>query len=300
MAIPTETVYGLAGDATNGEAVARIFQAKGRPKFNPLICHVSDMEMANRIGEFDALARLLIDKYWPGPLTLVVQKAANCPVHDLAGANLDNIAIRMPQGIANKIISKFGNPLAAPSANRSGRISPTSAHHVAEDLGDKIDLIIDGGRCEGGLESTIIKVENGTIRLLRSGSILSGEIEQLTGVTPLEGKNDDTAIEAPGMMSSHYAPNAPLVTNATEVTTGDALLAFGSNTLPGSQLASHNLNLSVSGNLAEAASNLYDYLRRLDRPDTICIKVQKIPLDELGEAINDRLSRAAAPRESLQ
>ena len=299
VAIPTETVYGLAGDATNGAAVAGIFEVKGRPAFNPLICHVSDLAMANNFGKFSALAEKLAKRFWPGPLTLVVPKTQECAAHDLVSAGLDTIAIRAPLGIAGEIIAALGNPLAAPSANRSGRISPTTAEHVAKDLGDDIDLIIDGGACSVGLESTIVKIENERLTLLRPGSISAQDIEAVTGVT-VDYISKNSSIEAPGMMSSHYAPNATLILNATEVTAGEALLAFGSNSLPGSELDPHSLNLSVAGDLVEAASNLYDYLRRLDQPDTTCIKVQSIPLVELGEAINDRLSRAAAPRESLQ
>ena len=224
VAIPTETVYGLAGDATNGEAVARIYEAKGRPRFNPLIAHVCDLEMAERIGVFDPLSRKLAELFWPGPLTLVVPLQPDAGIHPLATAGLDTIALRMPRGFGNRLIAALGRPLSAPSANSSGHISSTSAEAVAADLGRRIKLVVDGGATPVGVESTIVRGEDGKLKLLRPGGIAAEEIEAATGMKLERGAK---GIQAPGMMASHYAPNAAMRLNAMSVGQGEALLAFG-------------------------------------------------------------------------
>lgn len=295
VAIPTETVYGLAGDATDGAAVARIYEAKGRPRFNPLIAHVSDMEMAERIGHFDPLSRRLAETFWPGPLTLVVPLKPDAGIHPLVTAGLDTIALRMPRGFGAKLIAAFGSPLAAPSANTSGRISSTSAEAVAADLGARIRLVVDDGATPVGLESTILKVEDGKVRLLRPGGITAAEIEAATGMRPERGAGD---IEAPGMMLSHYAPVAGMRLSVEDVRPGEALLAFGPERVEGTDAAAIALNLSPSGDLREAATNLFSFMQELDRSGAATIAVEPIPAEGLGEAINDRLARAAAPRDT--
>lgn len=299
VAIPTETVYGLAADATNGEAVAGIFAAKGRPHFNPLIAHVSDLDMAKRYVQFDAVSEALAKHFWPGPLTLVLpllpaSEAQN--IHPLATAGLATLAIRMPQGAVRDVIAKFDRAVSAPSANRSGRISPTSAEAVAQDLGTRVDLILDAGSCEVGLESTILKVEGDKIYLLRPGGLATEEIEAFIGKN-LQRVDQRAAIQAPGMLKSHYAPNAQMRLNVDEVYAGEALLAFGNRRVKGSENAVAILNLSESGNLREAAANLFDYMKKLDVQGAATIAVEPIPVRGLGEAIADRLARAAAPRD---
>lgn len=296
VAIPTETVYGLAADATNGEAVARIFEVKGRPHFNPLIVHVSGAEMASRIALFDRASLLLAGGYWPGPLTLVLPLREGHGIHPLVTAGLDTVAIRIPQGFAREVIEELGRPLAAPSANSSGRISATTAQAVNEDLGDRIRLIADGGRTHVGVESTIVKVTGEGVRILRPGGVTSGEIEAALGVRVLRG--GEGGVEAPGMLASHYAPDAAIRLDAGEVREGEALLAFGPERVAGADRAVAVLNLSERGRMREAAANLYQHLQALDRSGAPVIAVEPIPDDGLGEAINDRLRRAAAPRES--
>ncbi len=295
VAIPTETVYGLAADATNGEAVASIFEAKGRPHFNPLICHVSDVSMAERYAVIDPQSRRLIDAFWPGPLTLVLPLKADTAIHPLVAAGLDTIALRMPRGVAGKIIAALDRPLAAPSANTSGKISGTSAPAVEDDLGARIALILDAGPSEVGLESTIVKVDGDAVQLLRPGGLAAEDIEAFIG-QKLERIDQRSAIEAPGMLASHYAPAAGVRLNVHEVREGEALLAFGPVRASGAALAAASLNLSEAGNLREAAANLFDYMKRLDRLGSAVIAVEPIPFNGLGEAINDRLVRAAAPR----
>ncbi|MDI6026678.1 L-threonylcarbamoyladenylate synthase [Corticibacterium sp. UT-5YL-CI-8] len=292
IALPTETVYGLAGDATSGAGVARIFEAKGRPRFNPLIAHVSDWAMAERIGDFDPLSRKLAEAFWPGPLTLVVPLREGSGIHPLVTAGLETIALRMPKGFASTLIAAFGHPIAAPSANSSGKISGTSADAVNRDLGAKILLVVDGGQTPVGVESTIVKVEAGRVRLLRPGGVAAEDIESVAG-TPVQ-RGGSGKIEAPGMMTSHYAPAAALRLNAAAVEPGEALLAFGPSRALG---AAHVvLNLSPSGDLREAAANLFSHLRQLDASGVATIAVEPVPFNGLGEAINDRLARAAAPR----
>ncbi|WP_328824690.1 L-threonylcarbamoyladenylate synthase [Mesorhizobium neociceri] len=297
VAIPTETVYGLAGDATNGVGVARIFEAKGRPRFNPLIAHVADLAMAERIATFDPLSKRLAEAFWPGPLTLVLALRPGNGIHPLVTAGLDTIALRMPKGFGGELIARLGRPLAAPSANSSGKISATTAQAVAADLGAKIRLVVDGGATPVGLESTIVKVEGDTVRLLRPGGIAAADIEAVIGTKLQRGAT--AGIEAPGMLASHYAPGASVRLNAQSVAEGEALLAFGGKRVEGWQAAVALRNLSASGDLREAASNLFAYLQELDRSGAATIAVESIPVDGLGEAINDRLFRAAAPRDKL-
>ncbi|ESY85008.1 MULTISPECIES: L-threonylcarbamoyladenylate synthase [unclassified Mesorhizobium] len=298
VAIPTETVYGLAGDATNGIGVARIFEAKGRPRFNPLIAHVADMAMAERIASFDPLSRKLALAFWPGPLTLVLPQRPGNGIHPLVTAGLDTIAVRMPRGFGGDLIARLGRPLAAPSANSSGKISATTAQAVAADLGARIKLVVDGGATPVGLESTIVKAEGERLRLLRPGGIAADEIEAAIRMELQRG--GIAGIEAPGMLASHYAPGAAVRLNAGTVGEGEALLAFGDQRAEGWRGATAFLNLSLSADLREAASNLFAYMQDLDRSGARIIAVEPIPFDGLGEAINDRLSRAAAPRDNAR
>ncbi len=297
VAIPTETVYGLAGDATNGEAVARIFEAKGRPRFNPLIAHVCDMEMAERIGVFDPLSRRLAEEFWPGPLTLVLPLREDAGIHSLVTAGLSTIALRMPRGFGGELIARLGRPLAAPSANSSGRVSATTAEAVAADLGTRIRLVVDAGPTPVGLESTIVKAEGEGLRLLRPGGVAAADIEAVAGVPLTRGA---AGVQAPGMLASHYAPNAALRLDVAEVRPGEALLAFGPHRAQGWQRAVAVKNLSEGGDLREAASNLFAFLQQLDRSGATVIAAEPVPDEGLGEAINDRLFRAAAPRDDYR
>ncbi|MGI3127795.1 L-threonylcarbamoyladenylate synthase [Nitratireductor sp. PBL-C9] len=295
IAIPTETVYGLAADATNGEAVARIYETKGRPQFNPLIAHVADIAMAERIADFNPLARRLADAFWPGPLTLVLPHRAGSGIHPLVTAGLDTIALRCPRGFGARVIAALDRPVAAPSANTSGRISGTTAQAVAADLGARIPLIVDGGPTPVGLESTIVKVSDDGIALLRPGGIAAEEIERVAGLQLARGAK---GVQAPGMLASHYAPSAHMRLNVTQVEPGEALLAFGPRRVAGAETAVSLRNLSESGDLREAATNLFSHLLALDSSGAATIAVEPVPLEGLGEAINDRLARAAAPRDS--
>ncbi len=287
VGFPTETVYGLGADATNGRAVASIFAAKGRPRFNPLIVHIAGLADAERHAAFSGMARRLAEKFWPGALTLVLPRRAEARLSDLVSAGLSTVALRMPaHPIAAALLKEAGIPIAAPSANPSGRISPTTARHVAEGLGREIDFILDGGPASLGLESTVIGFDGGAPVLLRPGAIARGEIEALVG--PLA--QPDQMIRSPGQLESHYAPNAPLRLNAQEKREGEILLGFGAS-------PDATLNLSATGDLKEAAANLFAMLRKLDEK-AARIAVAPIPETGLGEAINDRLRRAAAPRTS--
>jgi len=287
VAFPTETVYGLGADATNGKAVAAIFAAKQRPQFNPLIVHVRDRAEAEALVEFTPRARALAEAFWPGALTLVLPRKSDCSLSLLVSAGLDTVALRVPSHpVASALIAAAGKPIAAPSANVSGQISPTTAAHVAEELGDKVDFILDGGSTAIGVESTVIGFEGDTPVLLRPGGVARDAIERVTG--PLANPSD-TTIQSPGQLESHYAPRAKLRLNARDTQPGEALLAFGP---PGSGAA---LNLSPAGDLNEAAANLFAMLRTLDKTSN-AIAVMPIPDEGLGEAINDRLLRAAAPR----
>ncbi|RTE89595.1 threonylcarbamoyl-AMP synthase [Bradyrhizobium sp. LVM 105] len=300
VAFPTETVYGLGADAANATAIAHLYAAKGRPAFNPLIAHLADIPAARRIGRFDARALKLAEAFWPGPLTLVVPKIEGCPVADLATAGLDTVAIRIPaHPVAQAILRAFGGAVVAPSANISGHVSPTLAAHVESDLAGRIDLIIDGGPVSVGVESTIVGCFE-TAMLLRPGGLSRERIEAVLGAPlarpPLDAESDDSQPLAPGMLASHYAPRAPVRLDAREVTPGEALLAFGSARLPGVDTASAVMNLSPTADLDEAAANLFGYLRSLDAKSPRAIAVMAIPEQDLGEAINDRLRRAAVAR----
>lgn len=287
--MPTETVYGLAGDAANAVAIARIYEAKGRPAFNPLIAHVHDTQAALKEGVFDERALALAGAFWPGPLTLIVPAAPQGQVCELARAGLTTVGLRVPgHPVARSLLKRFDGPLAAPSANRSGRLSPTMAEHVRGEFAEQPVLILDGGACVAGVESTIVAVlPDQPVRLLRPGAIPRAELEAIAG--PLsEGKTP--GLVAPGQQTSHYAPRAELRLNAVDARAGEVLLAFGSEAPP------HAMNLSGSGDLVEAAANLYRMLRALDASGAAVIAVMPIPEEGLGEAINDRLRRAAAPR----
>ncbi|HXV31022.1 MAG TPA: L-threonylcarbamoyladenylate synthase [Sinorhizobium sp.] len=296
VAIPTETVYGLAADATNADAISRIYEMKGRPRFNPLICHVSDMAMAEAHVIFDPVSRQLADAFWPGPLTLILPQRPESTVHALASAGLDTLGVRMPDGFSRRVLARVGRPLAAPSANTSGGISPTSAAHVQADLGPKLKLILDAGPANIGLESTIIKVDGDRLRLLRPGGLDAAEIEALTGLAVERPEAAGAAIEAPGMLASHYAPGAAVRLNADHVHKGEALIRFGGKVLPGESEAAIVLDLSPGGDLREAAANLFDYMKKADASGAATIAFGPVPSEGLGEAISDRLQRAAAPR----
>jgi L-threonylcarbamoyladenylate synthase len=302
VAFPTETVYGLGADAANGTAVARLYDAKGRPAFNPLIAHIPDATAARRLGAFDAVAMRLAEAFWPGPLTLVLPRQPDCPVAELATAGLDTVALRVPDhAVARDLLAAFGRPIVAPSANRSGHVSPTTAQHVLADLRGRIDLILDGGPTPVGVESTIVACLDEPM-LLRPGGVPRADIERTLGralVEPpptLRALDDDDAPLAPGQLASHYAPRTPLRLDAHDVQPGEALLAFGMPLPAGSARAVRTLNLSPTGEPIEAAANLFSHLRALDRAGAVAIAVMPIPHDGLGEAINDRLRRAAAPR----
>ncbi len=298
VALPSETVYGLFADATDPAAVARIYAIKGRPMFNPLIAHCCDAKMADAHGVLNDPAKVLAKAFWPGPLTLVVPRRFDGrPVCDLACAGLDTVGLRVPsQPALSEIIRRFGRPLAGPSANRSGRLSPTTAAAVAEDLGGQIEIIIDGGETRIGIESTIVACVDDTPRLLRPGGVPAEHIEAVLGET-LAASDSHGTPQAPGMLASHYAPSAPLRLNATDVRPGEALLAFGTDIPDGYQNAVEVLNLSPRGDLVRAAANLFRYLRALDRHQPEAIAVMAVPETGLGVAIVDRLQRAAAPRE---
>jgi L-threonylcarbamoyladenylate synthase len=301
VAFPTETVYGLGADAGNPAAIARLYQAKGRPAFNPLIAHVGDLDAARRIGRFDATATALAQAFWPGPLTLVLPKTPDCPVADLATAGLDTIAIRVPaHGVARAILRAFGGAVVAPSANLSGHVSPTTAAHVQNDLMGRVNLIVDGGAVTVGVESTIVGCFEQPM-LLRPGGLPREAIERVLGRSllqpPDDADNDSSQPLAPGMLASHYAPRTRVRLNADRVEAGEALLAFGPSVVPGTDAAAAVMNLSPRSNVDEAAANLFGYLRALDLRGAHAIAVMPIPRHGLGEAINDRLGRAAMGRD---
>jgi L-threonylcarbamoyladenylate synthase len=279
VAVPTETVYGLAADATNPEAVARIYEAKGRPSFNPLIIHVPDSRSAEKIADLSGRLHALAEQHWPGPLTVVAPRREGSGIASLATAGLGTVAVRVPRHPAMQaLLRAVGRPLAAPSANASGSISPTRAEHVASSLGGRIPLILDGGSCDGGIESTIVAEAEGELRLLRPGLVVVPGAKRVSG----------GSIEAPGQLASHYAPQKPLRLSAISAEPGEYLIGFGG--VPGEE------SLSSSGNLVEAASRLFDLLHQADSSEAEKIAVAPIPDDGLGTAINDRLKRAAAPR----
>lgn len=297
VGIPTETVYGLGADATNGRACANIYAAKGRPSFNPLISHVESLDAAQRHGVFDERALKLARAFWPGPLTLVLPRRDGSPIADLVTAGLDTLALRVPDApVMRWLAEASGRPLAAPSANLSGKISATTADDVIADLGDRIGHVIDAGPCPIGVESTIVSLAGPRATLLRPGGLPRAEIEALIGEPLALAASDDAAPMAPGMMTSHYAPSASVRLAVAELHPGEALLAFGPSLPRNADQAVAQFNLSVTGDLSEAAANLFTGLRRLDLSGAGSIAVQPIPSEGLGEAINDRLRRAAAPR----
>jgi L-threonylcarbamoyladenylate synthase len=301
VAFPTETVYGLGADATNPAAIADLYQSKGRPSFNPLIAHVGDLAAARQIARFDPQALLLAERFWPGPLTLVLPKSEACRIAELATAGLDTVAIRVPSHpLARAILDAFGGPVVAPSANLSGHVSPTTAAHVEADLAGRIDLIVDGGPVAVGVESTIVGCFEEPM-LLRPGGLPREEIERVLGRAlvqpPADVDIESTQPLAPGMLSSHYAPHTRVRLNAEQLEPGEALLAFGPASIAGIDGAKAIKNLSARGDLHEAAANLFGYLRSLDTKAAKTIAVMPIPNEGLGEAINDRLRRAAVGRE---
>ena len=293
VAFPTETVYGLGADATRDDAVARLFRAKGRPANNPLIVHAADREAAGAIANLGPAADALARRFWPGPLTLVVPRGAECPVSGLATAGLDTIALRVPDHpLALRLLGAAGLPVAAPSANRSGRLSPTTAAHVADGLGPAVDFILDGGECRIGIESTVVAVTDSTVRILRQGAVPRETLVEALGDALVEAEHAGGPL-APGMLPTHYAPRAGLRLNANSVSPEEGLVAFGGDAPAGARCTR---NLSPAGDLGEAANRFYAALRELDDEGVDTIAVVPIPEVGLGRAINDRLRRAAAPR----
>jgi L-threonylcarbamoyladenylate synthase len=292
VAFPTETVYGLGADATDDKAIAALFDAKERPSFNPLIVHVPDVAAAERVAELDERARRLGNAFWPGALTIVGARRDAADISRLVSAGLETVAIRVPaHPIAQDLLSTVGRPIAAPSANRSGHVSPTTAAHVAASLGGRIDMIIDGGLCTVGIESTVVDLSTPAAVLLRPGGIAAEEIEAVIGpLADPDHLNSDAAPRSPGMLERHYAPSRPLRPNATQARSGEVLLGFGPLAPAGSA------NLSPTGDVVEAAANLFALLHDLDRPEFEAIAVMPVPESGLGRAINDRLRRAAAGR----
>ncbi len=291
VAFPTETVYGLGADATSDIAVARLFEAKGRPRFNPLIIHVADVAAADENVQFDARARGLATRFWPGPLTLVLSRRETSRVSRLASAGLDTLAIRAPaHPIARDLLTAAGRPVAAPSANRSGLLSPTRAAHVLASLDDRVDLILDGGQCPIGVESSVVDLSVTPPALLRPGGLAKREIEQVIGPLAEAAGADDAGPRSPGQLARHYAPGHPIRMNAITVQEDEALIAFGREVPQGAHVT---LSISPDGDVVEAASNLFAMLHEADRAEIRAIAVMPIPDDGLGAAINDRLRRAS-------
>lgn len=291
VSFPTETVYGLGADATNSRAVAEIYNVKNRPDFNPLIVHLSDASMADQYVKMNETAKLLAKRFWPGPFTMVIPRKEDSNLSDLISAGLASVAIRVPEhDVAQSLLKLYGKPIAAPSANISGRISPTTAMHVAGEFGDKLQMIIDGGPCAKGIESTIVQITDNQIILLRPGTVTIDDIEAASGQNVIIGGNEKSPT-SPGQLQSHYAPETKMRLNVCDPKETEGLLAFG-------KAPEHpGLNLSPSGNLTEAAANLFSMLRELDRAGFSTIAVSPIPQTGLGLAINDRLKRAAAPKD---
>jgi L-threonylcarbamoyladenylate synthase len=297
VAFPTETVYGLGAVATNDRSVAAIFAAKRRPRINPLIVHVANQAAASSLASWNDPAERLATRFWPGPLTLVLPRAQGSPLSLLVSAGLDTVALRVPaHPVAQALLEASVLPVAAPSANSSGKLSPTTADHVEAALGDRVDIILDAGRCPIGLESTVIDLTGPAPRLLRPGGLTRAKLEAEIGPLgsgPIAPKGDDVPL-SPGQMASHYAPSRPVRLDVRAVRPDEGLLAFGPQPLDGAAIT---MNLSPNGDLEEAAANLFAMLRALDRPDLRAIAIMPIPGEDLGEAIRDRLARAAAPRE---
>lgn len=295
MAFPTETVYGLGADATNDRALARLYEAKGRPRFNPLIVHFANAAAAFAHVGPDARARRLAAAFWPGALTLVLGRRPDSALSLLVSAGLDSVAVRVPaHDVAQALIAAAGCPLAAPSANRSETVSPTTAAHVAQSLGGRIDMILDGGPCRVGVESTVVDLSGDAAALLRPGGVPTAEIEAVIG--PLAEAAPGGPLKSPGQLARHYAPAAPLRINAGDARPGELLLGFGAGAAPGTAPGTAPgaaLNLSPGGDLREAAANLFAMIRALDARNPAGIAVNPIPEQGLGQAINDRLRRAA-------
>ncbi|MDP4874089.1 MAG: L-threonylcarbamoyladenylate synthase [Sphingorhabdus sp.] len=284
VAIPTETVYGLAADASNADAVAKIYAAKGRPDFNPLIVHVADQSAAENLAEFSPMAHQLAQAFWPGPLTLVLPLRPDADIAGAVTAGLPTLALRCPaHPVMQALLKKTGLNIAAPSANKSGGISPTRAEHVLAGLGGAVPMILDGGPCSAGLESTIVAVRDNGWQILRPGPVTAADIERVLGTSPLAASGEN--IEAPGQLASHYAPSKVLRLNAIQPAPGEWHIGFGA--------MEGNDNLSASGNLAQAAANLFDALHRADASAALSISVAPIPHEGIGVAINDRLQRAS-------
>ncbi len=296
VAFPTETVYGLGADATNDDAVASIFKAKGRPPENPLIVHIPGVQEAAKLARFDDRAERVAAAFWPGPLTLILERTPDCPISSQASAGLSTLAIRAPDhAIAQSILQGTARPLAAPSANPSGRLSPTTAQHVADGLGHAVSTILDGGPCRIGVESTVLALNGAVPTILRPGAVTRDALVKVLGtpVDILAEKTDGHPVRSPGMLASHYAPRAILRLEADTVTSEEGLLSLGNVEPPGAAITR---NLSNSGNLAEAAGAFYACLREIDKTGVPVIAVVPIPGHGIGAAINDRLRRAAAPR----
>ena len=295
ISFPTETVYGLGADARNSAAVAKIYAAKKRPQYNPLIVHVANINAAHQYVILNDLAKKMASAFWPGPFTMVLPLNKENRLSKLITAGLDTVAIRVPENnIAQDLLDHFKGPIAAPSANRSGKISPTTAAHVASEFGDELKMIIDGGPCKKGIESTIVHVDGDQVTLLRPGNITVQDIESITNKTLLTAASDGEEIASPGQLESHYAPSTPMRLNADHVNNDECLLAFGKTNLNDGVFS---LNLSPSGDLNEAAANLFSMMRELDKQQFSSIAVSPVPATGLGLAINDRLKRAAAPRD---
>ena len=298
VAFPTETVYGLGADACNADAVAGIFAAKQRPSFNPLISHVASTETAFALGRATPVAERLATAFWPGPMTLVLDRREDCPIARLTSAGLDRIALRVPaEATAQKLLKTFGGPVAAPSANPSGAISPTRADHVLQGLSGRVDIVLDGGRCDSGVESTVIDCGGETARILRPGGVTRDDIHAAFVGTDFQldegpAPEDSQTPVSPGMLASHYAPKASVAMNVLKAPEDMELIGFG----PVAGAGSLRMNLSPAGDLLEAAANLFDMLHAADATGPSLIGVAPIPTTGLGEAINDRLRRAAAPR----
>ena len=290
VAFPTETVYGLGADAINDTATASIYEKKGRPSFNPLIAHVDSTAMASKYVQITPVAQKLMDTFWPGPLTLVLKRKTDCTVSLLASAGLDTLAVRCPNNpIALELIRAFGKPIVAPSANKSGRISPTTPEHIIQDYGDEAPFILDGGACQVGVESTVLLCDEDKVAVLRYGGLPIEDIESLIGPV-IRPERDEDAPHSPGQIKSHYAPHLPLRMNAAKASQGEALLGFGHS-------PAATLNLSPTGDLKQAAANLFSMMHQLDCDKYTGIAVMPIPMRGLGYAINDRLKRASQPRE---
>lgn len=294
LSFPTETVYGLGADATNSRAVAKIFSAKSRPSFNPLIVHLSDAAEANQFVEMSDLSRKLANTFWPGPFTMVIPLKEDSGLSDLITAGINTVAIRVPQNnVAQELLIEFGGPIAAPSANKSGRISPTTAQHVDDEFSAELGFIIDGGPCKRGIESTIVQIKGDQVILLRPGSITAADIENVIGSKIATKPIKSETPNSPGQLESHYAPNTQLRLNITKPNNDEGFLTFGPTE---GSLGKICLNLSPSANLEEAAANLFSMMRELDNMNFPSIAVSSIPEIGLGLAINDRLRRAAAPK----